>query len=68
MVLSQILTFYMWGNLALVLHRAAQKLKITTYGPVRNISPILKGKGFHRKKIRKLQDLHIISPEFICIP
>jgi hypothetical protein len=41
----------MWGNLALVLHRAAQeKIKITTYGPIKNLSPLLKGKGFHRKK------------------
>jgi hypothetical protein len=40
----------MWENLALVLHRAAQKLKITTYGPVKNLSPHLKGKGCHRKK------------------
>jgi hypothetical protein len=39
-------TFYMWGNLALVLHKAAQekKLKITTYGPIKNLSPLLKGK------------------------
>jgi hypothetical protein len=58
----------MWGNLALVLHRAAQKTKITTCGPVKNLSPLLKGKGCHRKKMRKLQDLHIISSEFICIP
>jgi hypothetical protein len=54
--------------LALVLHRAAQKIKITTYGPVKNLSSLLKGKGCHREKIRKLQDLHIISSEFICIP
>jgi hypothetical protein len=41
----------MWGNLALVLHRAAQeKIKITTYGPIKNLSPLLKGKGFHREK------------------
>jgi hypothetical protein len=58
----------MWGNLALVLHRTAQKLKITTYGPVKNLSPLLKGKGCHREKDEKLQDLHIISQEFICIP
>jgi hypothetical protein len=45
--------FYMWGNLALVLHRAAQerkKMKITTYGPIKNIFPLLKGKGCHREK------------------
>jgi hypothetical protein len=58
----------MGWNLSLVLLRAAQKLKITTYDPVKNLSPLLKGKGCHREKIRKLQDLHIISPEFICIP
>jgi hypothetical protein len=41
----------MWGNLALVLHRATQeKIKITTYGPIKNLSPLLKGKGFHREK------------------
>jgi hypothetical protein len=44
----------MWGNLALVLYRAKQKMKITTYGPIKNLSPLLKGKGCHRKKIRKL--------------
>jgi hypothetical protein len=43
-------TFYMWGNLALVLHRAKQKMKITTYGPIKNLSPLLRGKGCHRKK------------------
>jgi hypothetical protein len=36
----------MWWNLALVLHRDAQeKMKITTYGPIKNISPLLKEKG-----------------------
>jgi hypothetical protein len=60
----------MWGNLALVLHRAAQekKMKITTYGPIKNISPLLKGKGCHREEIRKLHSLHIISSKLICIP
>jgi hypothetical protein len=58
-----------WENLALVLHRAKQeKLKITTYGPIKNISPLLKGKGCHREKIRKLHQLHIISPKLIRIP
>jgi hypothetical protein len=49
----------MWGNLALVLHRAAQekKMKITTYGPIKNISPLLKGKGCHREEIRKFTGL-----------
>jgi hypothetical protein len=58
----------MWGNLALVLHRAAQKIKITTYDPIKNISPLLKGKECHKEKVRKLQNLHIISPKLICIP
>jgi hypothetical protein len=40
----------MWGNLAVVLHRAKQKMKITTYGPIKNLSPLLKGKACHRKK------------------
>jgi hypothetical protein len=28
-------------------------MKITNYGPVKNLSPLLKGKGCHRKKIKK---------------
>jgi hypothetical protein len=57
-----------WGNLALVLHRAKQeKLKITTYGPIKNLSPLLKEKGAIGK-IRKLHQLHIISPKLIRIP
>jgi hypothetical protein len=40
----------MWGNLALVLYRASQKMKITTYGPIKNLSPLLKGKGCRREK------------------
>jgi hypothetical protein len=42
----------MWGKLALVLHKGAQekKLKITTYGRIKNFSPLLKGKGCHRGK------------------
>jgi hypothetical protein len=41
----------MWGNLALVLHMVAQeKIKITTYGPIKNLSSLLKGKGCHREK------------------
>jgi hypothetical protein len=35
-------TFYIWGNLALVLQRAKQKMKITTYDPIKNLSPLLK--------------------------
>jgi hypothetical protein len=41
----------MWGKLALVLHRAAQEqMEITTYGSIKNLSPLLKGKGCHKKK------------------
>jgi hypothetical protein len=42
----------MWGKLALVLHKASQekKMKITTCGPIKNLSPLLKGKGCHRRK------------------
>jgi hypothetical protein len=32
----------MCGNLALVLQRAAQKIKITTYGPIKPFSPLEK--------------------------
>jgi hypothetical protein len=35
----------MWGNLALVLYRAAQKIKITTYGPIKTFLPSRKEKG-----------------------
>jgi hypothetical protein len=45
-----------------------KKMKITTYDPVKNISPLLKGKGCHREKIGKLHSLHIISSKLICIP
>jgi hypothetical protein len=41
----------MWGNLALVLFRAeSKKIKITTHGPIKNLSPLSKGKGCHREK------------------
>jgi hypothetical protein len=57
----------MWGNLTLVLHRAAQEKKENyTYGPIINLSPLLKGKWCHRGK-RKLHSLHIISPKLIYI-
>jgi hypothetical protein len=45
-----------------------QKMKITTYGPIKNVSSLLKGKGCHRKKIRKLHSLHVISLKLIRIP
>jgi hypothetical protein len=41
----------MWGKVALVLNRAAQeKMKITTYGSIKNLSPLLTRKGCHREK------------------
>jgi hypothetical protein len=41
----------MWGKLTFVLNRAAQgKIKITTYGPIKNLSLLLKGKGCYREK------------------
>jgi hypothetical protein len=57
---------YFWGYLALVLHRAKQKMKIKNCGPFKNLSPLLKGKGCHKKK--RLHQLHIISPKLIRIP
>jgi hypothetical protein len=27
-----------------------KKMKITTYDPIKNLSPLLKGKGCHREK------------------
>jgi hypothetical protein len=47
---SDITCYIFWGNLALVLHKAKQKMKITNHGPIKNLSPLLKGKGCHRKK------------------
>jgi hypothetical protein len=49
------------------LHRAKQKMKITNYGPIKNLSPLLKGKWCHRKKIKRLHQLYIISPKLIRI-
>jgi hypothetical protein len=41
----------MFGELALVLHRAAQeRMKIIPYGSIKNLSPLLKGKWRHREK------------------
>jgi hypothetical protein len=45
MVQSQIFTFYIWGKFSLVLDRVVKKkIKITSYGPIKNLSPHLKGK------------------------
>jgi hypothetical protein len=35
------------GDLALV--GLNDNEKITNYGPIKNLSPLLKGKGYHRK-------------------
>jgi hypothetical protein len=43
-------------------------MKITTYGPIKNLSSLLKGKGCHREERRKLHGLHIVSPKLIRIP
>jgi hypothetical protein len=56
------------GNLALVLHRAKQKNENYNYGPIKNLSPLLKGKGYHRKEIKRLHQLHIISAKLIRVP
>jgi hypothetical protein len=59
----------MWGKFSLVLNRCKKKMKTTAYGPIKNLSPLLKGKkgtiGME-KKITWL--LHIISPKLIYIP
>jgi hypothetical protein len=47
-------TFYMWGNFALVLHRPAQEknenYNLWPHAPIKNLSPLLEGKGRHREK------------------
>jgi hypothetical protein len=40
-----ILDLYILHVEAVVLHRVAQKIKITTYGLIKNLSSLLKGKG-----------------------
>jgi hypothetical protein len=34
----------MWGKFSLVLNRCKKKMKTTAYGPIKNLSPLLKGK------------------------
>jgi hypothetical protein len=34
-----------------------KKIKITTYGPIKNLSPLLKGKGCHWKKNKKFTSI-----------
>jgi hypothetical protein len=45
------------GILALVLCRLNKIEKITSYGPIKNLSPFLKGKGCHIKKWKKLHQI-----------
>jgi hypothetical protein len=35
-----------------------KKVRITTYGPIKNLSPLLKGKGYHRKKNNKITSIY----------
>jgi hypothetical protein len=52
-----------------VLMELNKKRKITNYGPIKNLSPPWKGKGCHRKKMKKdYIRLHIILSKLIHIP
>jgi hypothetical protein len=45
-------TFYiLLGDFALI--ELNKKGKITSYGPIKNLSPLWKGKGYHSKKNEK---------------
>jgi hypothetical protein len=49
-------TFYiLLGDFALI--ELNKKRKITSYGPIKNISPLWKGKGCHRKKGKRLHQI-----------
>jgi hypothetical protein len=56
------------GKLALVLDRdAKRKIKFTTYGPIKNLSPLLKGKGCRReRKENYMVAKHSISEARLC--
>jgi hypothetical protein len=63
------LRFYIlhpFGDLALV--ELNKKGKITSYGPIKNLSPLWKGKGCHRKMKKDDIKLHVISLKLIRIP
>jgi hypothetical protein len=46
-----------------------KKRKITSYAPLKTFLPLWKGKGCHRKKMKKdYIKLHIISSKLIRIP
>jgi hypothetical protein len=60
-------TFYIFlGDFALV--ELDKKGKITNYVPIKNLSPLWKGKGCHRKNEKDYIKLHIISSKLIRIP
>jgi hypothetical protein len=42
--------------------------KITSYGPIKNLSPLLNGKGYHRKRIKNYIKLHVVPLKLIRIP
>jgi hypothetical protein len=45
-----------------------KKEKITNYGPIKNLSPLWKGKGCHRKIEKDYMNLYIIPLKLIRIP
>jgi hypothetical protein len=47
-------TFTFLGDFALV--ELNKKEKITNYGPIKNLSPLWKGKGCHRKIEKRLHE------------
>jgi hypothetical protein len=55
MVQAQILHVTSLGDLALV--GLNKNEKITSYGPIKNLSPPLKGKGYHRKMEERLHHI-----------
>jgi hypothetical protein len=64
------LRFYIlhsFGGFALV--ELSKKEKITSYGPIKNLSPLHKEKGCHRKKMKRDSiKSHIISSKLVRIP
>jgi hypothetical protein len=66
MVHAKILHLHILGDFALV--ELNKRGKITNYGPIKNLSPLWKGKGCHRKNEKDYIKLHIISLKLIRIP
>jgi hypothetical protein len=63
------LRFYIYiflGDLALM--ELNKKRKITNYGPIKNLSPLRKGKGYHRKNEKDYINLYIIPSKLIRVP